>query len=87
MSWKHPGCFPSRFVDLLNLWNFFIELILNLTNQFFQNILKGYHPKSSAKLVNHDGEVELAIEEKFEKFFKSACFWNKNNFPGNRNKI
>ena len=83
MSWKIPGCLPSRFVDLLNLWNFFIELVLYFTNQFFQNILKGYHPKCPTKLVNHDGEVQFAFEEKLEKFFESACFRNKDNFPGN----
>ena len=87
MCWKHSGCFPSRFVDLLNLWNFFIELVLNLTNQFFQNILKSYHPKCSAKFVNHYGEVQFTFEEKFEQFFESACFRNKDYLPGNRNKI
>ena len=64
---------PSRFIDLLNLLNFFIELVLNFTSQFFQNILKGYHT-SVLKLVYHDGEVQFAIEEKFEKFFESAGF-------------
>ena len=42
---------------------FLIELVLNLANQFFQNIFQRDHAGGAAVFIHHDGQMQFAFEK------------------------
>jgi hypothetical protein len=44
---------------------FLIELILNLADQFFQNIFQRHHADRAAVFVDHEGHVKFSFEQNF----------------------
>lgn len=51
-----------------------VELILNLTDQFLDHIVEGDHADGAAELIDHEGEVSVAVEEKLQQLVERHQF-------------
>jgi len=51
-----------------------IELVLNLADQFFKNVLQCDHADRAAKLIDDNGKVQFSFEEELQQFFPNALF-------------
>ena len=58
--------FPGPFVFFQQQRFFLIELVLNLADEFLQNVFQRDHPDRAAVFIDHDGEVQSALEKKLQ---------------------
>ena len=57
---------------------FLVEFILDLADQFFQDVLQGGQADGAAPFVHDDGEVEFSLEKKLEEFLQAGGFGDVN---------
>ena len=57
-----------------------IELVLNLADEFFQDILQGHHADGPAIFIHDDGQMEFPIEKELQQLLQARRFRRVNDF-------
>ena len=79
--------FPRPFVFFQQQRFFLIELVLNLADEFLQNVFKRDHPNRAAIFIDHDGEVQFALEKELQQFFQPRGLRHVNQLAARRPQI
>lgn len=66
---------------------FLIEFVLNLADDFFEDIFKGHEAEGVAVFVHDDGEMELTLLEELEDFFEAGGFGDVDDFAGDAGEV
>ncbi len=72
--------FPGVFAAAQQQRFFLVELVLDLADQFLEDVFQRDHADRAAVFVHDDGEVEFSLQEKLEQFFQPGGFRDVDQF-------
>jgi hypothetical protein len=65
-------------VDFAKLGFLAVELVLDVANDFLEDVLERHHADGAAVFIDHDGEVGVLRQEKVEEFLERHHFRHGN---------
>ena len=78
MQRQRPRRFPGVLARSRQQRFFLVELILNLADQFLQDVLQRHHAHRAAVFIHHNRQVQLPFQEELQQLFQPRRFGNIN---------
>jgi hypothetical protein len=79
--------FPRLIAGPHQPWFLGVELVLNLADEFLQDVFEGDHADGTTVLVHHDGEVEFPVEEELQELLQPGRLGHVDDAAGDRLQI
>src|SRR3954467_15508444 len=64
-----------------------VELVLDLADQLFENVLEGNQATGAAEFINNDAEVKLPLQKELQQLLQSRGLGRVDNLARRRQKI
>lgn len=64
---KRPVQSPLAIAQHLDARFFLVELILNLTHQFFEDVLQGHHAGGTAVFIHHHRQMKATVQKELQQ--------------------
>ena len=79
--------FPGVLARSRQQWLFLVELILNLADQLFQNILQRHHAHRAAVFIDDNRQMQPPFEEELQQLLQPRAFRNINQLARRRQQV
>ena len=71
---QRPRRFPGVLARPRQQRFLLVELVLNLADQFLQDILQRHHAQGAAVFIHHNRQVQLPFEEELQQLLQPRAF-------------